>query len=515
MPINQGNNRRIAKNTLFLYLRMFIVLFINLYSSRVLLHALGVSDYGIYVLIASFVTLFGIFNSTLSSTMQRYFNYAGVKTVVGTIQDVFSTGIHIHLAIALGTVFLLETGGLWYLNNFLVIAPERLYAANILFHASTFSLFFTIMQIPATGLVLANERMSFFSFVSIIDVTLKLLAIISLQYLSFDRLPCYGFMLSGISIIDFFIYAFYLRYHFPTLKFSLAFRRKTMKSLLSFTGWNLMGTFAFMLKTQGLTIVLNNFFGPLINAARGIALQVSSAVGNFSSNISLAFAPQIVNSMAEDNKKRVQSMMFVESKICFAVILILVTPLCLEISYVLKLWLGEKVPHLTDIFSILVLIDTLICTLNTPCTQITQATGKVKYYQIGSTIVNISLIPVCYIFLGLGYSAISSFVITIIFSIINQIVCLFFSNQAFNFGLKQYTTNVLLPCLAITCIIPITSICIKHLMESSAWRLLIICISDVIAAIPACYYLILNKSERKIAVQFVKEKIHQYLQHVS
>jgi len=206
-------------------------------------------------------------------------------------------------------------------------------------------------------------------------------------------------------------------------------------------------------------------------------------------------------------------MMFMESKICFALILTLITPLCLEMNYVLALWLGANVPTDTNIFSALVLVDTLICTLNTPCTQVIQATGKIKYYQIASTLVNISLIPVCYIFLKQGFSAVSSFVLTILFSIINQTVCLIYCNKVFSFQLGLYVIKVLIPCIALTCIVPTVASLVRFNMELSAARLLLTCTASVLAAIPACYFLLLNGKERQTVTRYVRTKTSKFLNH--
>lgn len=514
MPEYQGDNKRIAKNTLFLYIRMFFVLLANLYISRVLLQTFGIVDYGVYTVVGGLVSLFGFFNTTLASTLQRYYNYEGTHHQEKGIKEVFSTGCIINLFMAGAMFILLESLGQWFLNYYLVIPAERMPAARILFHTSTLSLAFIILQIPALGLILAKEKMGFYSIVSIIDILLKLVSAIALTYISTEHISTYAYLLLGIAVFNFLLYHTYAKWSFSYISISLKLNKALAKSLLSFTGWNLMGTLAYMLKGQGVSLLLNNFFGPVVNSARGISMQVSNAIGYFSSNISLAFAPQISNAVAAQQISRAQNLMFTESKICFALILIIATPICLEMDIILKLWLGNNIPLNTNIFSILMLIDTLICTLNTPCTQITMATGNIKFYQIASGIVNICLIPVCYVFLSFGYSATSSFIITVIFSIINQIVCLFFTSKAFYIDFSKYTFNVILPCLTVACIIPVSSICVEQYMTPSIGRLLLICIVNLVVAIPVCYYLMLKKAERMIIAQYAREKIQHYLKYV-
>lgn len=509
METIQQNNRRIAKNTSFLYIRMLFVLVINLYISRALLDNLGVSDYGTYVVVAGFVTMFGFFNATLSSTMQRYYNYIGTKGKQEGLKNVFSTGIYIHLTIAFIIVLALETFGVWYCYNVLVIPANRLNAALLVFHASVISLFFLILQSPFTGIILSQERMNWYAIVSIIDIVLKLAATISLSYLPTDSLSTYAIFLTLISIVDLLLYASYAKLHWHFLSLSHKIDKKLIKSLLSFTGWNLIGTFAFMLRGQGISLLLNNFFGTIVNAARGIAMQVSSAIQNFSSNISIAFAPQIVNAVASENKERAERLMFIESKICYALLLIIAIPLCLEIDFVLSLWLGKNIPIQTNIFSILMLIDAVICTLNTPCTQIAQSTGRIKNYQIGSSIVNLCLIPVCYIFLWIGFSAISSFVVTILFSIINQIVCCYFSHHVFPFSIKSYFTMVLCPCALLTLVLPIGPYLTKIAMTPSVLRVILEIAVDIVLTIPCVYWLLLNSPERYFVMNTLKNKLYK------
>lgn len=503
----RGANKRIAKNTLYLYIRMFFVLIVNLYTSRVLLHALGVSDYGTFVVVGGFVTLFGFFNATLASTIQRYFNYEGTENNEDGVENIFSTGFRIHILIALVTIIALETIGLWYFHHFIKFPIGRTEAATILFHASALILVFNILQIPAMGLILAKEKMGIYAFVNIMDVSLKLLATLSLVYLPFDSLSTYALLLLAIAVIDFLFYTIYTKIKFPFLHFKAKTDTVLAKSMLSFTGWNLIGTFAFMLKGQGLSLLLNYFFGPVVNAARGIALQVSSAVSGFSSNVSVAISPQIVTNVAEGNHLRAEKLMFTESKICFALILILTVPLCLEINYILHLWLGCQIPQDTGIFSILALIDVLICTLNTPCTQITLATGHIRRYQITSTVINLGLLPISFLLLKAGFSATSAFVITILFSCINQIACLFNTHRVFRFRWTRYFIDVVLPSIAAGILLPLLPMLVRNMLPSTFFRLILTTVVDVVVAIPLFYYIIADKSEREICRTFFFQKL--------
>ena len=504
---SDSSNKRIAKNTLFLYLRMFFVLLVSLYTSRVVLNVLGVSDYGVYNVVAGFVLLFGFLNATLSSSMQRFYNYEGGRRGLTGYRDVYSTGFWIHLFLAVVIFIILESFGLWYINNVMVIDSDRLGAANYLFQFSTFSMVFVILQVPYLSAIIANESMDYYATVSIVDVVLKLAIVLSLPYIPQDKLIVYGILSLVIAIADFLMYYIYSKRRYQFVQLSTTINRQIFKELLSFSGWNLIGTFAFMLKGQGLNLLLNGFFNTIVNAARGVAFQVNGAISGFTNNIATAFRPQIVDSYAKGELERTKNLMFAESKFCYCLILVLILPVSLEIDYLLSLWLGDAVPPRTNVFSILVLIDLLLCTLNTPVTQIAFATGDIKKYQMFNSIVNLLLIPVCYVFLKMGYEAESVFVLTIIFTIINQIICLYLLHSLFEFSYLDYLKQIILPCFLISIVLPVLPMVIRINMNESFVRFLSIGFSDIVLALPLIYFIILNKSEKSFVIQYINKKI--------
>ena len=504
---SSANNSTIAKNTAFLYFRMILVLVVSLYTSRVTLNVLGVDDYGVYNVVAGFVTMFGFFNATLSSSLQRYYNYEGTLDKQNGFNKVYNTGFIIHFILGIIILLLLESLGLWYVNHVMVIPSDRLFTANIVYQTAVLSMLLVVFQIPYTGAIIAAEKMNYYAIISVFDVSLKLLCIILLPFFPFDKLIAFGLISLLISFFDFFAYYFYARKHILYKGFEWKTDKILLKSIMSFSGWNLIGTFAFLLKGQGLNMLLNYFFGPIINAARGIAYQVNGAISGFSSNISIAFRPQIVNSYADSDLKRTRFMMYSESKICFALMVLLMTPMAFEINYLLKIWLGDIVPENTNVFAILVLIDSLICTLNTPCTQVAFAVGNLKNYQMANSIVNLLLVPFSWLFLYLGYDALSVFLITIVFSILNQIVCLVFLNKLFPIHLKAYLFRVIVPCLLFLVAVPLLLYIPYLFFSESLLRLLIIAIVDFIAGGVMFYFIMLQKSEKEFCITFIRSKI--------
>ena len=505
MPNISASNKRIAHNTIFLYVRMVFVLIVSLYTSRVVLNVLGVSDYGVYNVVAGFVSLFSFLNATLSSSLQRFYNYEGGKKSELGLSNVFSVGVRVHTILAIIIFIVLETFGIWYINNVMVLPEGRVAAARFLYQFAVASMLLVVMQIPFTAAIIANEKMDFYAIVSIVDVLLRLIIVLILPHVSSDRLIVYGFLLFCITCIDFLLYVVYSKLKFNYLKFEKDIDLVLLKNLISFSGWNLLGTFVFMLKGQGANLLLNSFFGTTVNAARGVAFQVNGAITGFSSNISMSFRPQMVSSFAECNFQRTYNLFKVQSKICYNLLLMIIVPVVFEIDLLLQLWLGSATPQDTSIFTILVLFDALVCSLNAPVTQVVYATGNIKKYQILTSIVNIFLLPISWLFLRLGYDAWIVFLITIIISIINQIVAIVSMREVFSFNMREYLKDIVLPCIVMTVLVPLFPLLISYFLEDSILRLVLVSIVSIMMTFVLLYYFFMSNYERELAKQFIKK----------
>lgn len=507
MSNSSSNNSRIARNTAFLYARMVLVLIVGLYTSRVVLNTLGASDFGVYNVIAGFVALFSFLNASLSSSLQRYYNYEGGRGGEKGYASVFSVGFRVHLIMSLVVILLLETIGLWYINNIMVIPEGRLPAANVLFQFSTLSLALVIIQVPFSGAVIAKEKMDFYAVISIIEVVLRLLLVILLPYFPFDKLIVYAVIQLFITVLNFTIYIFYTKSKFTFIRVTRNVDKTLLRSILSFSGWNLLGSLAFLLKSHGVNLILNAFFGTIVNAARGVAAQISGALMGFSHNISMSFRPQLVGSYSVGNINRTYNLFLTQSKVCYCLILMLITPVIMEMDYLLRLWLGDAVPEHTNIFAALVLIDAMINTLNTPVTQVVYATGKIKNYQIFSAIINLLLLPACWIFMKLGFDAWVVFLITIVFSVICQIVCLIIMHGVFKYSYLDYLKRIILPCIIMTLLVPLLPILLVNIMDDSLLRLLLISVASFVITICLLYFMFLSSAEKELANQFVSKII--------
>lgn len=495
---NRQGNQRIARNTLFLYIRLAFILLVSLYTTRVVLNELGVVDYGIYNVVAGFVSLFSFLNASMSSSVQRFYNYKkGAEGSVG-MRQVFNTSLSIQALIAFVTLVLLESFGLWYINYQMVIPENRLLAANWLFQFSVLNLTLVIIQIPFAGAIIANERMDYYALVGVLDVLLKLGIVLALPYINSDKLIFYGSFLFLTGLLNFFMYAIYARVKFDFILFRRIFDKSLFKQMLSFTGWTVLDSVAYMLKGQGVNVLLNAFCGPVVNAARGVAFQLSSAVSGFQSNVIVAFKPQMIQSYAEDKTERVKALMYSSSKISFVLLATFSIPIILEIDFILNLWLKGVVPDYTIPFTIIVLVNMVVSSLNTPLSVTVMAVGKLKNYQLYRNLITLCVIPFSWIALKLGAGPIAVFVISFIITIIVHPVSMMLLYKIFPYSYKDYYIQVLWPCILFSITAPILPWALKSVMTAGFFRLILVTSLSIIVSVCAAVFLVLNKNERAI-----------------
>ena len=500
-----NDNKKIATNTIFLYIRMRVVLGLSLYTTRVVLNILGIVDYGIYNIVCGFVSMFAFLNNSLANGVQRFYNFKKGKCSSNEIPDVYSTSLAI-LAILVMIVFcLLETLGVWYIYNKMIIPAERFEAAFWIFQCSVVSLIFVILQVPYSAAILAFERMDFYAFVSIIDAILKLLIVLILPYSTLDNLGLYGVLSLLVSVSNFILYYCYSKKHFnKELQLKKIKNRKLFKEITTFSGWNVFGTFAYMIKDQGLNVLLNAFFGPIVNAAKGVAMQVNSALQGFSTNIVAAIRPQLVQSYSAGNVMRVENLMFSMSRMIFVMLFCLSLPIIMELNFILHIWLSDSIPEYTIIFTDLVLVNMIITSMNTPLSQVVHATGRMRNYQVCTSFVICTILPISWGLLKLGYSPVSTFVVCIIVSIFNQVVCLFLLRKIFPFSIKSYVVKIVMPCIVLSGFSLIVPMTIKVLISEGYPRLVINTLTTVLATVLLSYLVVFSKDEKKLMNEFVQ-----------
>ncbi len=502
--MSSENNKRIAKNTMMLYMRMLLTMVVSLYTSRVVLNTLGVEDFGIYNVVGGFVTMFGFLNSAMSSATQRFLSFEIGKNDYAQLRNVFSMSVNIHFIIALAILILAETVGLWFVNTQLTIPAERMAAAQWVYQFSILALMVNIVSVPYNAIIIAHERMSVFAWVSIIEAGLKLLIVLILVWFGFDKLKLYAVLMFGVSLIIRLIYGSYCSRNFKESKFRYFWDKSLYRILMSYAGWNLWGNTAGVLYGQGVNILLNIFFGPVVNAARGIAYQVSGAAKHFVTNFQMAMNPQIIKSYAADDLDYMHQLIFQGAKYSFFLLLTLSLPIILETEIILKLWL-KIVPEYTVIFTQLVIINILIDTISGPLMTAAQASGKIKLYQglVGGLL--LLNLPISYVFLKLSFPPQVTLYISICISIIALYTRLKIISPLVSLSVIGYIKNVFLRIIPVALLAAILPLLIKIYLSPDFYRLLIIGFVSVVSVIFSIYIVGLSRNEQTFMQRKVKQ----------
>lgn len=497
----------IAKNSIFLTIRMIFALIVSLYTSRVTLQVLGVVDFGVYNVVAGFVTMFAFLKTALTNGIQRFFNYEIGKNGVQGSNQVFVTSLVIQLLLAVVILILTESIGLWYINHKMVIPPDRLNAALWVFQSAVVSLLLIIIQVPYTSAIIAHEKMDFYAIISVADTVLKLVIVILLPFFPYDKLITYSLLLLLISFFNLIANMLFSTKKFPEIRIKRAFNKDMFKQMLSFSGWNIFGTMATTIRGQGVNMVLNVFFGPVVNAARGISYQVSNAIHGFIASIATAVRPQLIQSYAAGEEQRSIQLMVSSSKACFYVFYVMAVPVMLEINYILHIWLGAKVPDETPLFVILVLSSYFIRVLDSSRSHLVHATGNIKKYQIANGIIAILQIPITWLLFKMGSQAYMSFVILIVCSAISAMVDIIILSRLVRCSVKEYLKRVIWPIIVVGLLSAIFPYLVHYFMQEGFIRLCVVTLVTFISCVLSTYYLGLCKAERNLVVSFFNKKL--------
>lgn len=508
MQVNSDNNRRIAKNTLLLYARMLLLMLISLYTSRVILNALGVDDYGIYNVVGGLVTMFSILSGSLSSSISRFLTFELGTGNFEKLQKVFSSSVTIQAGIALIIIVVAETIGLWFLNAKMTIPADRLNAANWCFQFSVLTFAFNLLTIPYIASIIAHERMSAFAYISLLEAIGKLVVAWCISINPFDRLVFYGLM---VAMIAWTICGLYMRYcstHFVECKYYFCYDRNLLKKMFSFAGWSFFGSGSWQLMTQGVNLLLNVYFGVVVNAARGIAMQVDSAVMQFVNNFTTAINPQITKSYATNDKDYMFQLMFKGAKFSYFLVLFFAVPLLCETRTILSLWL-KVVPDYTVAFVRLALIASMIHVISNTMVTAMLATGDIKKYQIIVGGLGMMVFPLAWFCFCIGLPPEMAY-ISNIFIFILQFVCrLFLMKQMIGMSIYAFFEEVVNKILITTLISFIAPLLICWFMEPGLVRFFVCCFTAVTISLFTIIAVGLKASERQFvlhqAQRFVKK----------
>ncbi|WP_373331809.1 lipopolysaccharide biosynthesis protein [Thiopseudomonas alkaliphila] len=489
--------KRMAKNAGMLYIRMLLTMAVTLYTSRVVLQTLGVDDFGIYSVVAGFVTMLGFLNSAMSSATQRFLAFELGKSGDKDLRGIFSMSLNIHLLIAMFVLLLGETVGLWFVKTQLTIPADRLMAAQWVFHFALLSFMVTIISVPYNALIIAHERMSVFAWVSIIDVMLKLLIVFMLSWFGMDKLILYAVLSLAVVFIVFVIYRSYCKKYFVESRFQLYWDKQLFNTMLSYTGWNLWGNIAAVMSGQGVNILLNIFFGPSVNAARAIAMQVSGALNSFVQNLQVAINPQIIKSYAARDLVYMHRLVCYGAKYNFFLLLLLSLPILNNLEHILLVWL-DVVPENTAIFAQLVIYTILIDSLSPPLMTAAQATGNIKLYQFvvgGILLINV---PVSYMLLKMGGTPQTVFYVAIVLSLITLLARIQLISKLINMQKRKYLIDTLVPVVAVLALVFIVNSFIDSLFTSSFSAFLLSVMTSGFLVVTVVLAIGLKQSERML-----------------
>lgn len=508
---SQANNKRIARNTLLLYFRMLLTMAISLYTSRVILNTLGVENYGIYNVVGGVVAMFGFINGSMSSATQRYITFALGKGDMKRLQTVFSTTLQIHTLIAFLTVILGETIGLWFLYNKMQIPAGRMDAAFWVLQCSIVSTVVMIVSVPYNADIIAHEKMAAFAYISVLEVILKLIIVYMLVVFSMDKLVLYAILLLAIQLFIRFCYSFYCNKHFKETKYHHVWNKTLFKEMLSFAAWSILGNLSFILFTQGLNILLNVFFGPLVNAARAVAVQVQNAMQQFVSNFQMALNPQITKTYAQDKLSEMHKLMYRSAKFSFFLLFFLSLPVLFETNFILTVWL-KIVPENTVIFLRIMICISLLYTIANPMAIANQATGKVKKYQAVCGTILLLILPISYILLKLGCPAYSVFIVHFVMEGITLFARMIMLRPLIDISIMDYFRYIYVKVIAVVVCSVIPPALVYSNMHNSVFRFFIVCLSCALSVFVSVYILGLTPKEQlfiRTKALYIYKEIHK------
>lgn len=506
MSLIRDSNHRLAINTIFLYFRMLFTMLISLYTSRVVLKTLGVDDYGIYNVVGGIVSLFSIISAALSGSIARFITFELGFNNSAKLNIIFSTSINIQIIFAFIIILLSEIGGIWFISNEMSISVDKVYTAIWVLQCSIFTFAINIISVPYNAALIAHENMKVFAYISIIETILKLLIVYVLYISTYNKLITYSLLLLGVSVFIRLLYGIYCKKRYEECQYHFIFDKKVFKEMASFAGWNFIGASSFILRDQGVNIVINIFFGPAVNAARAISTQVSNAVLNLGNSFMSALNPQITKSYANSDFEYTSNLIIYGAKISFFLLFIISLPIIIETEAILQMWLSI-VPKYGCIFVKLMLFFSLCESIASPMTTALLATGKIKYFQIIVGGLQILNFPLSYLLLHKGMQPETTIIIAIAISHLCLVTRLIMINKEINLSIRCFIFKTYIPIVLVVTFSFLFPLGMQYLLKNDNYRVIITIISCFISTIFWVYVLGCSKHEKLI----VKDKIKKVL----
>ena len=504
------SSSRLMKNTILLYFRMILLMCINLYTSRIVLEALGVEDFGIYNVVGGVVVMLGFLNDSMTVSTRRFLSFELGTGNRQKLHDVFVTSLNIYILIALIVFILGETIGLWFVLEKMTIPPERMRAALWCYHISIFTAVMDILSCPYISAIIAHEKMTFFAVISVMDAFLKLLIAFLILYDNGDRLITYGMLIMGISVINVALYYLYCKRKFFEISLKPCYDRERFKSIFGFVGWTLLGQVAVIGCNHGNGILVNMFHSVAANAAMSIGSQVSHAVTNLSSSFQTAFNPQITKSYAEGNYSYLQSLVFTTSKISYCLLFAAMLPVAFNIDFILDLWL-DKVPELSNIFCILFMANAIINALSAPLNFCVMASGNIKWFQIVTAIVYFSDLAILYFLFGMGLPPATAMWVKVSIMAVILFVRLYYAHREIDcINFVTYIKYVLIPLIMMSVGSIVIALALHPFFTDLSMRF-ILTIVIILANLLLMWFVALNNNQRKSLISIIQKRKNKYV----
>lgn len=506
MPSVAENHKRIARNTIFLYVRLLFALGVSLYTSRIVLEVLGVDDFGIYVVVSSFIVMFHFINNAMAGASARFLTFELGTDNREKLKKTFAASLNVHIIIALLILVLGESVGLWYLGKKMVIPEGRMIVAEWVYHLSLLSSIIAIIQVPYNASIISHEKMNVYAYVEILNVCLKLLIVYLLLIGNFDKLILYAVLSLCVSIITALIYRMYCIKHFEECRYKFSFDKTIIYPIFSYSIWNLLGNMGYTFSKQGISVVLNLFFGVLINAACGIATQVSSAISTFSMNFLTAVKPQIIKYYAKNEIREMENLMINGTKYSFILLVALSLPLILEIDFILGIWL-ISVPEYANTFCRLFVVMGLVDILRMNLIHGIVATGKMKNLNIITGMLGLSAPVIACLLLLLVNNVYIPVLVTIGVYVAAFFATLFVLKSLIKvFSVMGFLKQVFQPALTIMIMSSILPLFIRLSLNEGWLRLILVILSSITIIAVLTYYLALSKEMRKKVTVYCKSR---------
>lgn len=506
MTIQSENNKRIAKNTLMLYVRMLLGMLVSLYTSRVVLNALGVEDYGIYNIVGSIVVMFSFISSPLCTATQRFYNFELGRGKENKLNLVFNLSLYIYVILAFIMFVIIGWGGSWYIEHQMKLPEGRLDATILVFVFSLFSFLLSLIRTPFESLIIAHEQMSFYAYISIAEILFRLGNAITLLYVEVDKLKLYAVNQFLITVVIFACVYIYCHRHFVSIYITKVWDKVQFKSLLSFSGWTSISSISTIAANQGVNILLNAYCGVIANAAMGIALQLNGVITQLTGNFQTALNPQIVKYYSANELIPMQNLVYRASKLSYVLLFMVVCPLFVHIDSILAIWL-DKVPPFTGIFCKYLMVWALLESLMAPLWTSITATGHIKQYHLWMSIIISFVFLLSWLCLHLGFPPTSVVFIKCMIDVVLLAVRLWFVHTLIDFSINLFVKEVIIPVSLLSIFFILIMFSLNYLPFVGWSKFLILCSLFLVCYVPLVFNVVLSKNEQKGIIQFVKSRL--------